>query len=354
MRAVVSLVLLMLALAGCGSSAARRRLDHASPKGSSSTVPASSPAPSRGRSARPRRIAWRRLPEALVTAETENRLYAVDLHTGRVIARVGLPPDPEDVASGYYGVAVVSSARSGTVTVLEPFPKVRKILHGFGSPHIVAISPDGNYAFVTDDARGTVSAIELFNAKLVARVAVGAGAHHLAFSPDQRRLWIALGESARTIVVLDTSDVARPRVIDRFDPGFPVHDLLFSPNGRQVWLTSAAGSDVVVLNARTRRVLFRVPAGKPPQHVVFSGSDAFITSGYGGSIEKVAAGDGRVLRRVRSPYGSFELDAGYGYVVTSSLFDGTLAVYTAALRLMRLVHLAPVTRDVALSVRFAR
>jgi len=295
----------------------------------------------------------RKLPEALVTAETENRLFAVDLRTGRVIDRIGLAADPENVAASD-GVAVVAGARSGTVTVLEPFPKLRKVIRGFGSPHIVALSPDGEHAYVTDDARGTVSVIQLSDAKLVASVTVGAGAHHLALSPDQRRLWIALGESASTIVILDTSDVARPRVIGRFHPGFLVHDLAFAPDGRRIWITSATGPDVAVIDARTRRLVFRVPVGRAPQHVVFAGPDAYITSGYGDTIEKVLVSDGRVLKRSRSPHGSFELDAGYGYVATSSLLAGTLAIYNPALRLLRVVHLAPAARDVALSVRFGR
>jgi len=71
---------------------------------------------------------------------------------------------------------------------------------------------------------------------------VGAGAHHLSFSPDQGRTWVALGESARTIVTLDTGDVAHPRVTGRFDPGFAVHDLSFSPDGQRVWITASSDS----------------------------------------------------------------------------------------------------------------
>ena len=37
--------------------------------------------------------------QALVTAETENRLLVVDLPSGRVVRRIPLPPDPEDIAA---------------------------------------------------------------------------------------------------------------------------------------------------------------------------------------------------------------------------------------------------------------
>ena len=75
----------------------------------------------------------------------------------------------------------------------------------------------------------------------------------------------------------------------------------------------------------------------------------YLTSGYGSVIEKVDAATGRVTARARSPYGSFELAVGQGYVVTSSLLRGTLAIYDSQLNQVRVVHLAPATREVAIS-----
>jgi hypothetical protein len=124
---------------------------------------------------------------------------------------------------------------------------------------------------------------------------------------------------------------------------------MYTPNGQQVWVTSASGPDVGVFSAHRRRLLFRVPAGPPPQHIVFAGGSAYITSGYGSQIERVSVTTGRVLRRVPAPYGSFDLDAAGRYVVTSSLFRGTLAIYDRALRVLRIRRLAPSTEDVALA-----
>ncbi len=184
---------------------------------------------------------------------------------------------------------------------------------------------------------------------MVSRIAVGPGAHHLSFRPDQRRLWIALGESARTVEILDTSDPARPRLIGRFDPGYAAHDLSFTPDGQRVWVTSATAADVGVFSSRGHRLLFRLPVGPPPQHIAFAGPYAYLTSGYGSTIEKVALATGRVLERTSAPYGSFELDARNGYVVTSSLLRGTLAVYDRQLTPVHELHLAQAARDVAIA-----
>jgi DNA-binding beta-propeller fold protein YncE len=290
-------------------------------------------------------------PQALVTAEVQNRLLVVDLPSGRVARRVPLPADPEDLATnGNGGVVVAVSSRAGAVTVLDRATLHRiKTFGGFDEPHIVAISPNGAYAYITDDARGTLTVIRLSDTTITSSVFVGRGAHHLTFSPDQHRLWVALGESASQITIVDTTDLAHPRVIGHFSPGFPAHDLSFSPNGSQVWITSATGPDVTVFASRDHRLLSRVPVGVAPQHLVFDGGYAYLTSGYGATIEKVSATTRRVIARSSAPYGSFELAASDGYVVTSSLLRGTLAIYNKDLHPLRVVRLASAAREVTIS-----
>ena len=350
---------ILLAVAGCGATTRHQARKPAS----RAAITSRAPIPGTDKE-RPVKAAKPPLL-ALVTAQTENRLLVVNLASGRVLRRATIPGNPEYVATtpnGPGSIAVVVSSSSGTVTLLnldslQPI----KVFRGFVSPHIPAIFPDGDYAYVTDDATGQLSVIGLYNGRILSRVAVGAGAHHLAFSPDWRQVWVALGQSARTIVILSTivstppppsspvGNPGRPHVIGRFDPGFLAHDLMFTPDGKRVWITSANTPYVGVFKARTHRLLFRVPGGPPPQHVVFDGRFAYITSGYGSIIEQVMLDTGRVLTEARAPYGSFDLDAADGYVVTASLLRGTLAIYNDRLRLLRVRRLAPSTEDVAIS-----
>ena len=202
---------------------------------------------------------------------------------------------------------------------------------------------------MTDDQRAELDTISLSARRVVSRLYVGALAHHLTVSPNGRQAWVALSETADTIVTVDLSHPARPRVSGRFYPGFAVHDLAFSPDGQRVWATGATTAQVGVFDAKTHRLLFRVAAGAGPQHVAFAGDNAYLTSGYGSSIEMVNRTTGTVTHTTSIPYGSFELDIGGGLIVTSSLFTGSLAVLTDKLRLLRVIHLAPVTRDVALA-----
>jgi DNA-binding beta-propeller fold protein YncE len=301
-------------------------------------------------------------PVALVTAQTENQLLMVSLPGGRILRRVTVPGEPGYVAAlGPGGTVAVVSAQPGAVTLLGGARLTgRRVLRGFASPHIPAMAPGGDYAYVTDDASGRLVAIGLFHQRVDSSTFVGYGAHHLAFSPDVQRVWVALGQAARTIVILSTVvstppppsspivNPGHPHVVGRFAPGYLAHDLLFTPDGRRVWITAADRPYVGVFSARSHRLLFRVPAGAPPQHVVFTGRYAYVTSGYGGTIERVLLSTGRVVHRARAPYGSFDLDAAGRYVVTSSLFRGTLAIYDRNLRLLHVRQVASSAEDVAI------
>jgi YVTN family beta-propeller protein len=289
-------------------------------------------------------------PIALVTAERLNELVAVSLPGGRVLRRVHVAADPTTVAAGPDGSAVAVSPGSGRVTLLSRSGlRPVRVLRGFRSPQIAAVMPDGRYALVSDAGAGTLSSIDLSARRVVGRVRVGAGAHHIAISPDGRTAWVALGETATTIVVVDCADPRHMHALRRLHPTVPAHDLAFSPDGRTVWVTSASAPYVSVLDARTGRVQARVPAGRAPQHILFSSENAYITSGYGSSIEMVNSVTRLVVRRARLPYGSFNLATFADLIVTTSLLNGRITVlHTVTLRRVAGRAVAPNARAVAI------
>jgi len=290
-------------------------------------------------------------PVALVTAETQNQLLAVELPSGHLLRRLPMPADPENVAVVGTTRAVVVSPRAGAVTIVStPSLRIVRVLRGFVSPHIVTATADFRGAYVTDDGSGRLDVIRLSGRPRVVRsVFVGAGAHHMGLSPSGNELWIALGESARTIVVLDVSDPWRPKVVGRFDPGFAAHDLAFSSDWR-VWVTAADRRSVTIFDSRTRRPVARVAAGAPPQHVAFGPiREAFVTSGYGSSLEIVDRSSGRIRRTVHVPYGSFNVATFGSFVVTSSLLRGTVTELTDEGRVWMKRRVAPAARSVAVA-----
>ncbi|HEX3237814.1 MAG TPA: hypothetical protein VHQ99_05330 [Gaiellaceae bacterium] len=289
---------------------------------------------------------------ALVCAEISNEVLAVSLgpHGGKVLKRVRLHY-PLMVAAPLQGPAVVVNPH-GIVTLLA-WHSLRpvKVFRGFDRPEVAAIAPGDRYAYVSDAGSGRLVVIDLHRRRIVRRVFVGFKAHHLDFSPDGTRLWVSLGETATTIVRLDTSNLRRPRVAGRIHPGVTAHGIEFSPSGTTVWVSSSAAPFVTVFEAATGSVLRRIAAGKGPQEIAFSGKRTLVTSGYGSSIEAVSWRTYGRHGSVAMPYGSFNLATLGGNVVTSSVLTGYVTELEAGtLKRMWASRIAPVTRYVAISV----
>lgn len=291
-------------------------------------------------------------PVALVVAEASNEVFAVSLgpHGGRVLKRVQLD-DPLMVATTAHGPVVVVDPH-GTVTLLAWHSlRVLKVFHEFREPEVAAISRDGRYAYIADGGSGRLVVLDLQRERILRSVFVGYGAHHLDFSPDGRRLWVALSETATTIVRLDTANPRHPRVIGRIHPRVSGHGIEFAPDGRAVWVSSAAAPRVTVFSAATGKPMREIAAGKGPQEIAFSGSRALVTSGYGSSIETVSWRTYGRHGSVAMPYGSFNLATLGGNVVTSSVLNGYVTELRAGtLERMWTTKLAPSTRYVAISI----
>jgi DNA-binding beta-propeller fold protein YncE len=289
---------------------------------------------------------------ALVTAELRDELVVMSVPGGKVLRRIPVAHDPKTVASAPGGPVAVVSPGSGTVTVFGRGLQRVAVFRHFRSPQLATVTADGEYLLVTDADAGTLTSIELADMRIVGHVAVGAGAHHLATSPDRRRAWVALGETADTLVIVDITDPRHMRVVRRLHPEVAAHDLAFSPGGQTVWVSSASEPYVSVYSAASGRLIDTIPAGRAPQHVVFAAGRAYITSGYGSSIEMVAATTRRVLRRAELPYGSFNLASTGPWLVVTSVLNGEVTVLRAStLRRGAETKVATAARSVAVLSR---
>jgi DNA-binding beta-propeller fold protein YncE len=286
----------------------------------------------------------RRRPLALVTADLEARLVAVDLASGRVHRHLSTEPRPRSIET-VGGTAVVAHSELGVVTLVRAATlAVTHVLHGFGEPRYTAGHPDGRHAFVTDAARGEVVAIDVLRGRVVGRAHVGARARHVTIDPSGRRLWIALGSKAEQVAIVDVTRPSRPRLVRLLRPPFLAHDVAWTPSGRNVWVSSGDRNELALYRARTLEVVARPPADWPPQHVAFRGPHAYVTSGWNGSL-RVYGSDGRSLRRTIVPVGSYNVQQADGWVVTPGLGTGSLCILDRRGRLLRRERIARSSHD---------
>ena len=290
----------------------------------------------------PRALARASTEVALVTADLEARLVAVELATGRVLQHVPTPPKPRSIeAVGH--VAVVAHSEIGAISLVHaPSLQVAHVLRGFGEPRYTAGHPDGRHAYVSDAKRGEVVALDVLRGHVLARTRVGHLARHITIDPSGRTLWVSLGSKAREIAVVDVSHRGRPRLVRRFEPPFLAHDVGWAPDSRHIWVSSGDRNELAIY--RGGRVIARVPGDEPPQHVTFRGPRVYVASGESGTLRVHELG-GRQLRASAVPDDSYNVQQALGWVVTPGLGRGTLCILDAHGRVLRTETVARSSHD---------
>jgi hypothetical protein len=282
------------------------------------------------------------LPVALVTADTEAHIAVIRLTDGRLARKIATPAGPRSIES-VGRTAVVAHTGGGAVSLVDgPDLKVRRVLRGFGAPRYTAGGRDGRVAYVTDSARGELVVVDLVRDRVVHRTDVGGPARHVTAFGDT--LWTALGTTAERIAVLDISEPLRPRLRGHVTPPFLAHDVGFTPRGARIWVSSGDRGRIAVYDAAPRRRLFEIAADAPPQHLAFLAGRAFVTSGDD-AVLRVHRLDGRLLRTTRIPQGSYNVQQGWGMILTPSLSQGTLCVVNGRGGMRNRVNVAPSSHD---------
>jgi hypothetical protein len=270
-------------------------------------------------------------PWALVTCDAESRLAVVDLGSFRVVRSIATLPDPRSVEL-VGGRAVVCHTAVGAVSIVGP-RGVEHVLAGLVEPRYTAAHPDGTHAFVTDSGRSGVVAVDVARGRVLGRVALPGWARHITIDAAGRRLWVGLGSASEHVAVVDTAGL---RHLSNLTPGFGAHDVGVAPDG-QLWITAGQARQLAI---------GRVPhaADLAPQHVTFGDGVAYVASGDAGLL-RVLSLDGRLRRTTPIPTGSYNVQHGFGRVLTASLDRGTLTVLDRRGALLARVQVAGSCHD---------
>ncbi|MGJ4802547.1 gluconolaconase [Luteimonas sp. SDU82] len=126
--------------------------------------------------------------------------------------------------------------------------KVKQAIEvGDGVGHMVAVSGDGNVAYVSKIAAGTVLRVDLATGEVTHEVAAGEGAEGIEVAPDGS-VWVTNREED-TVTVHDPATLAKIATLQ--SPGFPIR-VVFTPDGRHGLVTNAKAATLSVFDAITR------------------------------------------------------------------------------------------------------
>lgn len=146
--------------------------------------------------------------------------------------------------------AVVTTEGSGSLLVVDVDQgRVERAIEvGGGTGHMVALSPDAKFAYVTKISAGTISRVDLASGLKTHERPAGKGAEGVAVRPDGREAWVTNREDG-TITVHDPATLALKRRMS--SRGFPIR-VVFTTDGRHALVTNASAANVAVFDARTK------------------------------------------------------------------------------------------------------
>jgi DNA-binding beta-propeller fold protein YncE len=291
---------------------------------------------------------------ALVTADLESHVVAVDLETARVVKRIATGPGPraiEYVRGAFGSGVVVAHTEHGVVTLIGAESlSIRAEVDAFEEPRYACAGPVDRVAgrpivaYVTDSAAEEVVTMEVTGrGRVLWRTRVPGPARHISISPDGHTIWTALGTAAPRIAVLDAADARRPKLVRTFAAPFLAHDVVFAPDFRTAWVTSGDEGRIALYRGGRRPVRV-LSAGAAPQHVTFTGRKAFVTSGDDGTVRRHRF-DGALVREVRVPTGSYNIAFGALRLASPSLDQGTLSLLDQNGRVLAVRKVARAAHD---------
>lgn len=169
-----------------------------------------------------------------------------------------------------------SNVNSDTISILDRDPKAdvsgwtqTTVPVGKG-PEGFDVSPDGKQLWAANSHDGTVSIIDIATRKVTDTFPTQTkSANRLKFTPDGKLVLIAdLGSG--DLLILDASS---HNEVKRTNLGHGVAGILLAPDGTRAYVAVSPDSNIAVVNLKTFAVETRIPTGRGPDGMAWSGTN---------------------------------------------------------------------------------
>jgi YVTN family beta-propeller protein len=200
------------------------------------------------------------------------KVAVVDAITWKVIENIDAGPHVSRVVMQPDGGYLWAAYDDGVAAIDPTQARVVARIRTGGGAHDLAISDDSRSLFVTNGASGTTSVINVQNLSVVRQVPSGANPVSVAWSTLARAAYVVSGTDGK-IVAIDPRR-AEPRARFASEPG--LNRIRFAPGGRLAFITNPAKDKVYVLDASSNRIVQTALVEKGPFEVTFSDTIAYI------------------------------------------------------------------------------
>jgi YVTN family beta-propeller protein len=191
--------------------------------------------------------------------EPGRTLTLIDLEKRAPVATIELPEGARP-----HGLKALSDGRllvtaEGLKELFIVDPKARRVTARVPTAretsHMVAASADGKRAYVANIGSGSVTVVDLGEAKVIKDIPTGEGAEGIAITPDSREVWV-VNRSADTVSIVDTKTLEVAATLKV--PQFPIR-IKITPDGKRALVSCAKSGDVAVIDVVGRKEVKRIP-----------------------------------------------------------------------------------------------
>jgi len=241
--------------------------------------------------------------QAAVVAYGGTTIDIFDVRTTRRLKRIDLAPNagPHGIAWLKNGRIVATAERSQSIVLVDPRrDSVRAVPTGQAGSHMLAISPDQRFAYVSNIMAGTVSIVDLLRAVKVDDIQVGGNPEGIAITPDGRQLWVGDDSGPRVRVV----DIATRRTVRTLPTDSIAIRIAITPDGKTAIVSNMATGTLNLFDLATLKPTrsIRVSGERQAMQVTLafgrSGRKLYVAETGRDSIAEVDLVGGKVLRRI--------------------------------------------------------
>jgi YVTN family beta-propeller protein len=228
---------------------------------------------------------WALSPDAerlFVSMPDSNRVAVVDTSSWKVVAeietgaqprRLGMQPDGQYLWVAYEG-AGPAAASGVSVIDAHKLAKTADITTGKSGKgvHDLVFSDDSRFAFVTNEADGTVSVIGTGKLAKLRDVPTGSRPVSIAWSTQAQAAYVAnAGDGA---IVAVNGDSPKPLARIESTPG--ISEIRFAPGGRLAFVVHPNKNAVHIVDAASNRLIQTADVEAEPDQVAFSDELAYV------------------------------------------------------------------------------
>ena len=242
--------------------------------------------------------------QAAVVAYGGTTIDLFDVATRARLKTIDLTPNegPHGIAWLRDGRIIVTTERSQSVAVVDPAAGTvtSSIMTDQEGTHMVAVTADGTTAYTANIPAGTVTVIDLKQARKLRDIPVGGRPEGIALSSDDLVLWVGDLEGSR-VQAFDTATFERLAEIKT--GGVPIR-VAASPDGKWIVTSNLAAGGLSIIDAASRQHVRDVAISGEQEAgqvtILFSADGKRIYAAETGrdAIAEADLATGKVLRRL--------------------------------------------------------